>query len=146
MRFRLLLFTLLFSSLFVATFSSLGAKPALAKSAFATPVPQGTPQPNQPPAGGGNGDMGVFGPVYDQIAIVSRSAWSFIVGLIVIVVLLGGLWYGLQGAAGASFGGSKTTSTAILGVVGLVLVALMIFLLLPNLGEMLKSFQPKPPF
>jgi uncharacterized protein with PQ loop repeat len=35
---------------------------------------------------------------------------------------------------------------AIIGVVGLIIIVLFAFLFLPQLGEMLKSFQPKPPF
>jgi hypothetical protein len=38
------------------------------------------------------------------------------------------------------------TSTAIIGVVGLVIVVLFAFLFLPQIAEMLRGFQPKPPF
>jgi hypothetical protein len=56
------------------------------------------------------------------------------------------LYYILQGTAGMAFGGSRMTSMAIIGVVGLIIIVLFAFLFLPQLGEMLKSFQPKPPF
>ena len=45
-----------------------------------------------------------------------------------------------------AFGGSRMTSMAIIGVVGLIIIVLFAFLFLPQLGEMLKSFQPQPPF
>ena len=61
-------------------------------------------------------------------------------------VLLGGLYFILQGTAGMAFGGSRMTSMAIIGVVGLVIIVLFAFLFLPQLGEMLKNFQPQPPF
>jgi hypothetical protein len=67
-------------------------------------------------------------------------------GLLIIVALLGGMYYILQGTAGAAFGGSRMTSMAIVGVVGLVIVVLFAFLFLPQIGEMLKNFQPQPPF
>ena len=59
---------------------------------------------------------------------------------------LGGMYYVLQGTAGMAFGGSRMTSMAIIGVVGLVIVVLFAFLFLPQLGEMLRNFQPKAPF
>ena len=88
----------------------------------------------------------MFQPIMDQILTIARDAWAFIAGLITVVALLGGLYYVLQGTAGAAFGGSGMTSKAIIGAVGLVLLVLFAFLFLPQVGEMLKSFQPKPPF
>jgi hypothetical protein len=67
-------------------------------------------------------------------------------GLLIVVALLGGLYFILQGTAGMAFGGSRMTSMAIIGVAGLVIIVLFAFLFLPQLGEMLKNFQPKPPF
>lgn len=88
----------------------------------------------------------MFDPIMQQILIIARDAWGFLAGLLVIVALLGGLYYVLQGTAGAAFGGSKMASAAIIGAVGLVLLVLFAFLFLPQVGEMLKNFQPKPPF
>ena len=88
----------------------------------------------------------MFQPIMDQILALSRDAWAFMAGLLIIVALLGGMYYILQGSAGAAFGGSRMTSMAIVGVVGLVIVVLFAFLFLPQIGEMLKNFQPQPPF
>jgi hypothetical protein len=88
----------------------------------------------------------MFQPIMDQILALSRDAWAFMAGLLIIVALLGGMYYILQGTAGAAFGGSRMTSMAIVGVVGLVIVVLFAFLFLPQIGEMLKNFQPQPPF
>jgi hypothetical protein len=82
----------------------------------------------------------------EQILIIARDAWGFLAGLVIVVALLGGLYYILQGTAGAAFGASKMTSMAIIGVVGLVIIVLFAFLFLPQIGEMLRSFQPEPPF
>jgi len=65
---------------------------------------------------------------------------------LIVVALLGGLYFILQGTAGMAFGGSRMTSMAIIGVVGLVIIVLFAFLFLPQLGAMLKNFQPQPPF
>lgn len=88
----------------------------------------------------------MFELIMEQILSIARDAWAFMAGLLIIVALLGGLYYILQGTAGMAFGGSRMTSTAIIGVVGLVIIVLFAFLFLPQLGEMLKGFQPQPPF
>jgi len=88
----------------------------------------------------------MFQPIMEQILAIARDAWAFLAGLLIVVALLGGLYYVLQGTAGAAFGGSRMTSMAIIGAVGLVILVLFAFLFLPQVGEMLKNFQPKPPF
>jgi len=88
----------------------------------------------------------MFQPIMDQILAIARDAWAFMAGLLIVVALLGGLYYVLQGTAGAAFGASRMTSTAIISVIGLVIVVLFAFLFLPQIGEMLHKFQPKPPF
>ncbi len=88
----------------------------------------------------------MFDPIMQQILAIARDAWAFMAGLLIIVALLGGLYYVLQGTAGAAFGASRMTSMAIIGVVGLVIIVLFAFLFLPQIGELLHKFQPKPPF
>jgi len=88
----------------------------------------------------------MFDPVMEQILVIARDAWTFLAGLVIVVALLGGLYYILQGTAGAAFGASKMTSMAIIGVVGLVIIVLFAFLFLPQIGEMLRGFQPEAPF
>jgi hypothetical protein len=88
----------------------------------------------------------MFEPIMEQILAIARDAWAFMAGLLVVVALLGGLYFVLQGTAGMAFGGSRMTSMASIGVVGLVIIVLVAFLFLPQIGEMLKSFQPQAPF
>jgi hypothetical protein len=88
----------------------------------------------------------MFDPIMEQILAIARDAWAFMAGLLIVVALLGGLYYVLQGTAGAAFGASRMTSMAIIGVVGLVIIVLFSFLLLPQIGELLHKFQPKAPF
>ncbi len=88
----------------------------------------------------------MFEPIMEQLLLIARDAWAFLAGLLIVVALLGGLYYILQGTAGAAFGASRMTSMAIIGVVGLVVVVLFAFLFLPQLGDMLRDFQPAPPF
>ena len=88
----------------------------------------------------------MFDPIMEQILAIARDAWAFMAGLLIVVALLGGLYFVLQGTAGVAFGGSRMTSKAIIGVVGLVIIVLFAFLFLPQIGEMLKSFEPQAPF
>ncbi|MCQ3935723.1 MAG: hypothetical protein DPW18_01625 [Chloroflexi bacterium] len=88
----------------------------------------------------------MFDPIMEQILAIARDAWAFMAGLLIVVALLGGLYYVLQGTAGAAFGASRMTSMAIIGVVGLVIIVLFAFLFLPQIGELLHKFQPKAPF
>ena len=88
----------------------------------------------------------MFDPIMEQILSIARDAWAFMAGLLVVVALLGGLYYVLQGTAGAAFGASRMTSMAIIGVVGLVIIVFFAFLFLPQIGELLKNFQPEAPF
>ena len=88
----------------------------------------------------------MFDPIMQQILAIARDAWAFLSGLLIVVAILGGLYYVLQGTAGAAFGASRMTSMAIIGVVGLVIIVLFAFLFLPQIGAMLKNFQPKAPF
>jgi len=88
----------------------------------------------------------MFQPIMDQILSLARDAWAFMAGLLIVVALLGGMYYILQGTAGMAFGGSRMTSMAIIEVVGLVIIVLFAFLFLPQIGELLKNFQPQPPF
>ena len=69
--------------------------------------------------------MGVFQTVYDNIARLAGDAWGFMVGLLIIVAMLGGLYYTLQGGAGMAFGGSKMAGMAIIGIVSLVVLVLV---------------------
>jgi hypothetical protein len=87
-----------------------------------------------------------FAGATEEILRLAGHAWGFLAGLLIVVALLGGLFFALQGAAGASFGGGKMTSTAVLGIVGVVLLVLLAFLLLPELGKILKDYTPAPPF
>jgi hypothetical protein len=82
----------------------------------------------------------------DQLTTIAQDAWIFLVGLLMVVALLGGLYYVLQGTAGVAFGGSRMTSVAILGAVGIVVLVLFAFLVLPELGGLLEGLQPDPPF
>jgi len=88
----------------------------------------------------------MFDPIMQQIQSLAQDAWLFLIGLLIIVAMLGALYYVLQGTAGAAFGAGRMTSTAIIGAVGIVILVLFAFLVLPRLGELIQSLAPGPPF
>jgi hypothetical protein len=88
----------------------------------------------------------VFEPIMEQLTTIAQDAWMFLVGLMIIVALLGGLYFVLQGTAGAAFGGGRMTSVAIIGAIGITVLVLFAFLVLPELGTLLEGLQPDPPF
>ena len=53
------------------------------------------------------GDAGIFAPVLDKLMPLARNAWAFGVALLIVIASLGGLYFALKGAAGASVGGSR---------------------------------------
>ena len=88
----------------------------------------------------------MFDPIMEQLTTIAQDAWIFLVGLLIIVALLGGLYFVLQGTVGAAFGGGKMTSVAIIGAIGIIVLVLFAFLVLPELGTLLEGLQPDPPF
>ena len=89
---------------------------------------------------------GIFGPVLDKLLPLARNAWGFGVAILIVIASLGGLFYAIKGAAGASIGGGGMTSNAIIGMVAIIVLVLMAFLLLPQLSCMLQTSAPAAPF
>jgi hypothetical protein len=96
--------------------------------------------------GRGGKEVYMFDPIMSQLTVIAQDAWAFLAGLLVIMALLGGLYFVLQGTAGVAFGGGRMTGVALLGAVGLVILVLFAFLVIPQLGTLLQSVEPAPPF
>lgn len=88
----------------------------------------------------------MFGDVLAEITRLATDAWGFLVGLLIIVAILGGLWYVLQGTTAVTFGGSGMASKAIIGAIGLIILVLVAFLVLPEMANALKEHKPDAPF
>ena len=87
-----------------------------------------------------------FSSAEGSILNLARNAWSFLITLTIAVAMLGGLYYVLQGTAGAAFGGSRMAAMAIIGGIGIIIAVLVTFFVLPELGQLLQNSKPEPPF
>lgn len=91
-------------------------------------------------------DGGPFDKVLEKITELARDAWGFGVGVLIILAMLVGLYYVIQGVGGSASGSGGMTAKAIIGIVGIVVAVLIAFLLLPELGKMLQENKPEAPF
>lgn len=90
--------------------------------------------------------MGVFQPVFDVLSNLAGGAWKFIAGLLVLIAVTGGLFYVLQGTAGATMGGEHMTQRSILGAISIIVLVVIAFLVLPQMGNLLQGMIPEAPF
>jgi len=96
--------------------------------------------------GTGPGDGGIFAPIMVQITKLAKDLWGVIIGLIIIASALGMIISVLRGAGGMLIGGSKETTVAVIGIVGLVLLVVVSFVAIPQLAGLMSSLTPAPPF
>jgi len=88
----------------------------------------------------------MFEPVQEKLLELGRDAWVFLASITAMIAMLGALFYVLKGSTGAAFGSDRATSVAIIGAVGLIVLVLVGFLIIPEMGKMLQEAQPTPPF
>ena len=88
----------------------------------------------------------MFDAALQTLTDIAREAWLFIAAIIIVVALIGALIAVLKGVTGASFGSSQMTGIAIVGAVGIIILVLVGFLVIPSLGDVLRDASPNPPF
>jgi hypothetical protein len=88
----------------------------------------------------------MFDAVQEKLLEMGREAWVFLASITAMIALLGALFYVLKGSTGAAFGSDRTTAMAIIGAIGLIVLVLVGFLVIPEMGNMLQEVQPTPPF
>lgn len=89
---------------------------------------------------------GVFQGVTARISELATAAWQFLLFLIIVVVALGGLYSVLHGAIGSALGAGRSVQFAVLAAVGLVVMALIAFLLIPAMAQALSAQRPPAPW
>ena len=88
----------------------------------------------------------MFDAALQTLMDIAREAWMFIAAIIIVVGLIGALIAVLKGVTGASFGSSQMAGIAIVSAVGIVILILVGFLVIPSLGDILRDASPNPPF
>jgi hypothetical protein len=91
-------------------------------------------------------DGGPFQAVLDNLRPLANNLWFVLVELTIMAAMIGGIWHVLSAAGGSVIGGNKYTATAIIGLAGLILMVIVVFVLVPELGEIIKGMKPVPPF
>ena len=88
----------------------------------------------------------MFDAALQTLMDIAREAWMFIAAIIIVVGLIGALIAVLKGVTGASFGSSQMAGIAIVSAVGIIILILVGFLVIPSLGDILSDASPNPPF
>lgn len=107
-------------------------------------VHQGAYQDEDPPQGGVSGN--IFEPLRRIVRDFGGQIFVFLTDMIIIVVAIVGVSKCLQGAASGFLGLNGQAGAAIIGFLGLVMVVVMTFVVLPELVGYLGSIRPEVPF
>jgi hypothetical protein len=89
---------------------------------------------------------GIFDGLMTTIRKLASDFWGVAVGLIIIGASLAMIINVLRGTGGMLVGGSKETTVAIIGIVGVVLLVVIGFVAIPELAKLIQSMAPAPPF
>jgi len=88
----------------------------------------------------------MFDALQQKLLEMGRDTWTFLAVITGMLAMLGGLFYVLKGTAGAALGSDRTAAMAIVGAIGIVVLVLVGFMIIPELGTMIQTAQPTPPF
>lgn len=88
----------------------------------------------------------MFGGLLDQLREISAQAWAFGVGLILILASLAMLYRAIQATAAMSFGSGPMVAAGVMGIVGVLILVMAAFNLIPAFVDMLKGVAPAAPF
>lgn len=89
---------------------------------------------------------GIFSGLLETIKSIARDFWGVLVGLIIVGATIAMIVSVLKGTAGMLIGGSKETTVAIIGVVGVVLLVVISFVAIPELSKLITNLAPEAPF
>jgi hypothetical protein len=89
---------------------------------------------------------GIFSGLLETIKSIARDFWGVLVGLILVGATIAMIVSVLKGTAGMLIGGSKETTVAIIGVVGVVLLVVISFVAIPELSKLITNLAPEAPF
>jgi len=88
----------------------------------------------------------MFTDLLAQLTAIANDFWSFGVGVLLIMAALFMLYRAMQGTAALGFGSGQMTVGAVMGIVGILILVLSVFKVIPSFMDMLKIAQPPAPF
>ena len=84
----------------------------------------------------------MFDALQEKLLEIGKDAWVFLATITGMIAMLGALFYVLKGSAGAALGSDRATAAAVGGAFGLILLVLIGFLLIPQMGDILQESMP----
>ena len=88
----------------------------------------------------------MFTELTEIIMNISIELWEFLMTLVIILVSIGSAAGILKSMTGSVLGGSGMAGTAILGIAGLIGLAMGVFVIVPAIAEMIQKLRPAAPF
>jgi len=85
-------------------------------------------------------------PLLTQLTDLGVEFWTFGIGVLLIIASLFMLYRAIQGTTALGFGSGQMAAAAVMGIVGILILVLGAFNVIPSFIDMLKSSTPAPPF
>ena len=88
----------------------------------------------------------MFGPLLSMLDTLGTQVWNFGVGVLLILAALFMLYRAIQGTTALGFGSGQMAGAALIGIVGILIIVLTAFKVIPSFTELLKSSTPSAPW
>lgn len=88
----------------------------------------------------------MFEALYNVLNAIAADAWNFGTGVLLILASLFMLYRAIQGTTALGFGSGQMAGAALVGIVGILIIVLTAFNVIPSFTELLKVNLPSPPW
>jgi len=85
-------------------------------------------------------------PLLTQLTSLAADFWTFGIGALLILASLLMLYRAIQGTTALGFGSGQMAAAAVMGIVGILIIVLGAFKVIPSFTDLLRSSAPPPPF
>ena len=85
-------------------------------------------------------------PLLDTLTNLGAEFWAFGVGILIILASLFMLYRAIQGTTALGFGSGQLAAAAAVGIVGILILVMAAFKVIPSFVDMLKDATPSAPF
>lgn len=85
-------------------------------------------------------------PLLAQLTNLATDFWAFGVGVLLILASLLMLYRAIQGTTALGFGSGQMAAAAVIGIVGILIIVMAAFKVIPSFADILRSSAPPAPF